>query len=359
MRNWLFNKRLDLIFLFIPVWMCWMISFILPDTVLEAEVSLWVWVVVVIGIDVSHVWSSIHRTYLDKEEFALHKSILIVAPILAFGLSFMLAFISIDLFWRCLAYVAVYHFIKQQYGFMRIYKAKSQDFRNKKLSDEFIIYLSMLYPVFYWHLSSDRAFAWFVQGDFVKIPFSTSLSALLPVGNGIYLGLILFWLLEELTFSKRNNRKLPLGKILWILTTTGNWFLGIVYFNSDLVFTLTNVVAHGVPYLTLVVYYQAKKRSIQANKLSLGRNFRIATVIVASVVVLALSEEYLWDLLVYQENEAFFSAILAYPIAEPGLWLQLLAIGLLAVPQVTHYILDGFIWKNNDKNPYLKRILFE
>ena len=24
---------------------------------------------------------------------------------------------------------------------------------------------------------------------------------------------------------------------------------------------------------------------------------------------------------------------------------------------ITHYIIDGFIWKNNDKNPFLKPVL--
>jgi hypothetical protein len=32
------------------------------------------------------------------------------------------------------------------------------------------------------------------------------------------------------------------------------------------------------------------------------------------------------------------------------------AIAILAMPQQVHYIVDGFIWKMNDKNPYLKPI---
>ena len=357
--SWLFNQKLDIATLFLPVWLCWVLAFVLPVEILGAGVPLWVWVSIVVGIDVSHVWSSIHRTYFDKEEFDNHRRLFIVAPILSFVLSFGLAAISIDLFWRCLAYVAVYHFVKQQFGFMRIYKAKGRDFRKKWISDNFIIYLSMLYPIFYWHIHPDLDFAWFVHGDFLLLDVSEKVQQISSmIGNGLYFGLLLFWLGEELVVSKKRNEKLMIGKVLWVLTTAGNWYLGIVYFNSDLVFTVTNIVAHGVPYLALIIFYQTKKEAIKTERKP-NRAVQIALVILSSVFFLALAEEYLWDLMVYRDNEAFFGRLISYPSEHPSIFWQLLAIGLLAVPQVTHYILDGFIWKNNSKNPYLKKILLK
>lgn len=357
--SWLFNKKLDLAALFVPVWLCWVLAFSLPADILSAGIPLWVWVSIVVGIDVSHVWSSIHRTYFDKEEFNNHRTLFIAAPILSFVLSFGLAAISIDLFWRCLAYVAVYHFVKQQFGFMRIYKAKNGDFRKKWISDNFIIYLSMLYPIFYWHLHPELDFAWFVHGDFLLLEVSEKMQSIIYlVGNGLYFGLLLFWLAEELITSRRNREKLMIGKVLWVLTTAGNWYLGIVYFNSDLVFTITNIVAHGVPYLALIIFYNTKKESIKTSGKS-SKTVQVALIILSSVFLFALAEEYLWDLMVYRDNEAFFGRLISYPSEYPSIFWQLLAIGLLAVPQVTHYILDGFIWKNNSKNPYLKKILLK
>ena len=357
--QWLFGKHADLLILFTPVWVCWLISFLLPERLLIADVPLWVWVTVVIGIDVSHVWSSIHRTYFDREEFRNHRNLFIAAPIISFAVSFGLAFISIDLFWRCLAYVAVYHFVKQQFGFMRIYKAKAQDFRPKKISDNFVIYLSMLYPIVYWHMQPDLEFAWFVSGDFILIPSPVDQMLFKQVGNGMYFGLLAGWLVEEIIITKKGNNSFPAGKTLWVLTTAGNWFLGIVYFNSDLVFTITNVVAHGVPYQALIVFYQTKKQAIRTSKKA-GRSFlKTGATIVSTVLLLALFEEYLWDLMVYRDNEAFFGSMIPYPDEMPSVILQLFAIAVLAVPQITHYILDGFIWKNNEKNPYLKKILLQ
>lgn len=357
--SWLFNLKLDLAALFVPVWLCWGLAFVLPEKILGAGVPLWIWVCIVVGIDVSHVWSSIHRTYFDKEEFDNHRTLFIAAPILSFVLSFGLAAISIDLFWRCLAYVAVYHFVKQQFGFMRIYKAKNGDFRKKWISDNFIIYLSMLYPIFYWHIHPELDFAWFVHGDFLLFDLPGEMQRTLSmIGNVLYFGLLLFWFGEELLASKRNQEELMIGKVLWVLTTAGNWYLGIVYFNSDLIFTITNIVAHGVPYLALIIFYKTRKESI-TNAGKSNKTIRIALVILSSVFIFAFAEEYLWDLMVYRDNESFFGRLVSYPNEHPSIFWQLLAIGLLAVPQVTHYILDGFIWKNNEKNPYLKKILLK
>jgi hypothetical protein len=66
------------------------------------------------------------------------------------------------------------------------------------------------------------------------------------------------------------------GKDVVVITTAVCWYIGIVTFNSDYAFTVTNVIIHGVPYMVLVYWYRCKEQ---------------------------------------------------------------------AVPQITHYVLDGFIWK--------------
>ncbi len=347
--NWLFSKRHDLLILYAPVWICWIGAFLLPDRFHATPAPLWIWVLFVLGIDVSHVWSSIFRTYLDKEEFSNHRRLLIWAPVLSFLGAATIASISVALFWRILAYVAVYHFIKQQYGFMRIYKAKKGDFGKQLITDNFVIYLSMLYPVLFWHLTQDRQFAWFVEGDFVMLNTSAMSGSYLLVGNLIYLLLGVCWLLQEIL------RKAPFawGKVLWIATTFGNWYLGIIYFNSDIIFTITNVVAHGVPYMALIIFYQQRKLRIQ--KVPITAFYPL--LVIGAVLLLAMAEEYFWDIWLNHEHASFFGKFLPYWNAELSTTLMVLATALLAVPQITHYIIDGFIWKNNVKNPYLKKIL--
>ncbi len=348
MSNWIFSRRYDLIWLFLPVWVTWLVMFFLPDEWVTMKVPLWVWVIFVLGIDVSHVWSTLFRTYLDQEEFQNHRKLLILAPLLAFLGAVIISSISLTLFWRVLAYVAVFHFVKQQFGFMRIYKAKARDFKKQWISDNFVIYLSMLYPIFFWHVNLDRQFSWFIEGDFIQWQtLGTPIMNL--IGSVLYFLIIALWLIQELYLAK--GRKFPMGKVLWVITTAGNWYIGIVYFNSDLVFTITNVVAHGVPYMALVLFYQQQKFKIKAIR---RQHLKYGLMVIGGVLVLALSEEYFWDLLVNKENGDFFAAFLPYFEEMPALHWQILATAILSVPQITHYIVDGFIWKNNEKNPYLK-----
>jgi len=368
--RWLFSKRLDLFVLFLPVWLTWVLAFILPAEVINKEAALWVWVVFVIGIDVSHVWSTIFRTYLDKEEFRLNRSILIWAPVVGFAVFFGVAAVSSTLFWTILAYLAVFHFIKQQFGFMRLYQAKSAKRPQRKwVNDKTIIYLGMLYPVFYWHINSERAFNWFVEGDFFSLGQIVEMifggANVIPTINAIgiftYWILIAYWFIGEIRYFKNSNSNFPIGKVLWVLSTAVNWFLGIVYFNSDFVFTVTNVVAHGVPYLALIFFYVERKKLVKRPKYQINTKKVVASIslMLLVVLVLAFGEEYLWDMLMYRDNEPFFQQLFSYPMAQlTSPYWQALALALLSLPQVTHYILDGFIWKSNNKNPYLKKILF-
>ena len=60
----------------------------------------------------------------------------------------------------------------------------------------------------------------------------------------------------------------------------------------------------------------------------------------AMIALFAFVEEGLWDAGVWQENTWLFGTH-----QEPPPWLNLIAVGVLAIPQTTHYILDALIWK--------------
>ena len=369
-RNWLFSKKADLLLLFLPVWLTWGFCFVAPQSWLSAAIPIWVFVVFVLGIDVSHVWSTIFRTYLDREEFRRHRSLLLYSPLVCFTICFLIAAISQLWFWRILTYVAIFHFVRQQFGFMRLYATRRRESSTfKYLNDSWMIYFSMLYPIVYWHLISDRYFSWFVDGGFLTFELFSidrqSVQWILDhLGNSFYWLLFLCWFIEEVVIHKRTGIAMPWGKIAWMLTTAFNWYLGIVYFNSDLAFTVTNVVAHGIPYIVLVLFYVERKKVIkQPSRFSSNdqftRNFWIRSAgMITLILVFATFEEFLWDMLLYRDYSKFFETILKYPIAVlDNSITQALALALHSVPQATHYIVDGFIWKRSQKNPDLKAIL--
>jgi hypothetical protein len=53
---------------------------------------------------------------------------------------------------------------------------------------------------------------------------------------------------------------------------------------------------------------------------------------------IAFSEEFFWEVLVWKEHVSFLDF-------EISSFLTMIIVPLLAMPQLTHYLLDGFIWK--------------
>ncbi|AZQ62706.1 hypothetical protein EI427_10790 [Flammeovirga pectinis] len=304
----------------------------------------------VLGIDVTHVWSTIFRTYLDVEERKRYKKQLWLLPMVAFIVVGILSTYSEHLFWRVIAYFALFHFIRQQFGFLMLYKSKMKFPELRWISDKAFIYIATLYPVLVWHILGDRAFSWFVKGDFLIYPLVPEVSV--TIGNFIYFFLVIVWVADHVLMARKNALVLPFGKILWGLSTVGTWWLGIVYFNSDFSFTLTNVVAHGIPYMALVFYYVEEKKNIQQHK-------QPTKIIVISILwmfliclFLGLGEEFLWDVFINYEKQDVFGD---WQIFIDSAYLRGFLIAFLSLPQVTHYLLDGVIWKGNT-NPMIKKI---
>lgn len=160
---------------------------------------------------------------------------------------------------------------------------------------------------------------------------------------------------------RRFGVSFPLGKCLWVLGTYVNWFLGIVYLDSPFAFTLTNVIAHGVPYFGLVYIYSENAWKEKAQTASKWLSKRTIAILVFSVplVLFAFWEEFLWDTFVRGgEYKAFFNVFLQYPfpkVTDP-FWLAFW-LAFLSLPQATHYFLDRYIWRPGPRNPHLKRRL--
>ena len=244
---------------------------------------------------------------------------------------------------------------------MALYRYRKGQRRKKLISDKLLIYVATVYPVIYWHFNSRSRFNWFIENDFFPLDQwlgnETVVALIFFVLNCVYWLFILTWVVQEIV-QKDVQENVSIGKILWGLTTAVNWWFGIVYFNSDLVFSISNVVAHGIPYIVLICYYDIKKKKVKSN---IQLNFlpvvkRIAFILFI-IFTAAFVEEYFWDMLVYREHVSTFERIFPYHWDQLNYtWSLSLAVAVLALPQQVHYITDGFIWKMNSKNKYLKPI---
>jgi len=145
------------------------------------------------------------------------------------------------------------------------------------------------------------------------------------------------------------------GKHLVVATTVACWYVGIVATNSDYAFTVTNVFVHGVPYLVLVFLYakaaarEPASRAGAAARMLAGRG-RAIVVFLASLWAIAYVEELIWDRAIWHDRSWLFGA----PVDVGG--AAMIIAPLLTVPQLTHYILDGFLWRRR-ANPRLGRLL--
>ncbi len=360
-RPWLFSRKMDIVLLFAPIWILWLFFFIYSVQLEQMDMPLWMWAVFILGFDVSHVWSSIFRSYADKEEFQAHKKLFIITPIFVFVLSILILSFSIEWFWRIMAYLAVFHFIKQQYGFLALYKLRAGEKRKVIFSDKWVIYLATLYPIVYWHFNSASSFNWFAENDFVflhtYIGNKETVQYFFQVANVLYWLVILFWFYQEIS-AKIKGEIVSIGKILWVFTTCLNWYFGIVFFNSDIIFSVSNVLAHGLPYFALIYFYRLRKVEFQERRPSpLSFRGKWVLILLGITLLAAFLEEYFWDMLVNRNKGSFFETVYPYYFNQANqTWTLVIFTAILAMPQQVHYIIDGYIWKMNPKNKFLKPI---
>lgn len=332
---------------------------------LDQPVPVWAWVATVLAVDVAHVWATLFRVYLDPREVRRRPALYVGAPVAVYAAGVALHAASARAFWTVLAYTAVFHFVRQQYGWVAMYKRRCGDRAPlDNALDTAAIYAATVYPIVWWHAHLPRAFDWFLAGDFVAAVPAPLAAALAPV----HLAVMLAWAARQLYLALAPGRRVNAGKALVVATTWCCWYIGIVVTNSDYAFTVTNVLVHGVPYLALTWRYATNRYGARAAALAdaarageAPREPGIAERVVARgavafvllLVAIALLEEGLWDQLVWHDRAELFGDL----GARLGPALLALVVPLLAVPQATHYVLDGWIWRAGPRNPELLRDL--
>src|SRR5262249_25041106 len=83
----------------------------------------WAWIPAVVLIDVAHVWSTAFRVYFDPHELRRRSALYLLVPIIGYALGIALYSEGELLFWRGLAYLAGFHFVRPQYGWVATFPA--------------------------------------------------------------------------------------------------------------------------------------------------------------------------------------------------------------------------------------------
>lgn len=355
-QPWLSSRGRDTIFILAPAFISTLAALMYHDRFTDTELPPWAWVTFVLVVDVAHVYATLFRTYFDKKAFEKHKTLLLAIPALCWVTGTIFYSIDALLFWKALAYLAVFHFVRQQYGFMCLYSRKdAPEAKRHVWLDQLAIYTATLFPLIFWHSHLPRNFNWFVEGDF----FEGVSTEVCQAGQVVYAIVMCAYVVKELVIIKQTSF-FNVPKNLILAGTAISWWVGIVALNSDMAFTMTNVLTHGIPYMALIWFYQSRspeptdQLEQRQQPPSLVERFsaiamKSAPIFVLVLIALAYLEEGLWDGLVWREHGLVFAPFAWFGAVHDSAALSLL-IPLLSLPQSTHYVLDGFIWRVKDKS---------
>jgi hypothetical protein len=352
-HNWIGKPAIELAAIIMLPFMCCIFIFCLPASFLQNDLlPEYFWLFLVVFIDVGHVYSTLYRTYIDRSLVLSNKGLFFGLPLFLLVISILLHSTDPLWFWRILAYLAVYHFIRQQYGFLKIYSRKNTYSKSKQNVDTITIYAVTILPVIYWHFAGNRNFNWFIKGDFISF---IQPELLLATQISFWLILLFYTLTEVGVILKNDSFNFQKNAILY--GTGVAWYAGIIHYNSDIVFTLLNVICHGIPYMALVWIHGKKKHTAEGQpkfifKLIYGQ-FSLFFFIVP-LLLFAWLEEGLWDTFVWKEHTTVFPVFNFMQMSVSKSVLNIL-VPVLALPQLFHYVIDGFIWKlRNDKFQWTK-----
>ncbi|HNN91599.1 MAG TPA: hypothetical protein PKI03_05000 [Pseudomonadota bacterium] len=374
---WLFSAREDLLAFLLPTLTALIVVRFLAGTDgLATPLGPLGWLLAIVFVDVAHVWATIYRVYAVPGEVRRRPGLYLGLPLLAYSVGVGLCAVSALTFWRVLAYLALYHFIRQQYGWIALCGRRAPAPRYARLDrilDGAAVYLGTLYPVVHWHANLPRRFHWFVPQDF----FLPAPPALLQLTHAAWLFVGGLWLLRQVQRTVSEGT-LPAGKLLVMGSTWLSWYVGIVAYNSDVAFSLLNVLPHGIPYFVLLFRYRQSEVAERSQKTEVAERsqktelaersspvsaspplprpqttFTAILLFLLPLMGLAFVEEGLWDSLVWHDHAMLFPL----PQLEPAAWLLVFLVPLFALPQSTHYLLDAWIWRVGPKNPDLRRRL--
>lgn len=346
-QSWLFGRGVDLTVFAGAALVSVALVLAAPWLGAVGDTPLWAWVLLVVCVDVAHVWSTVFRTYLDGEELRRRPALYITAPLVAYVLGVLAYLSSAGMFWRLFAYVALFHFVRQQYGWVALYDRKARVSDLERRLDAAAVYAATLGPVAWWHAHLPRAFWWFVENDFISgLPAWMGTVALALHGL-----VLLSWAGFQAARVVRGEG-LQAGKVLLVLATWVTWFGGIVLAQDDFTFTVMNVVLHGVPYFALLFRY-ARGRHAEGGYGPFALLVRAGLpAFLLFLAALAWGEELLWDRLIWHDRPLLFGES-AFSLAPD---LLALVVPLLALPQATHYLLDAFVWKPSREPALLSRL---
>jgi hypothetical protein len=310
---------------FIPLYAVYILIQILgiklPDSP-PAEFYLLGWVLV----DGSHVYSTLYITYMDREVRSKLKWHLILVPALIFMTALILAGIGErKIFVHIIAYAAAIHFIRQEFGWMKI-ATRLDHLAPHWLStiDKLTSYVMTITPVI-WFLRQSQEGFWYQKGDLFRFPDWFSHWAL-----AIFWPTVILFLLTN-AYHSYKTKTFNLSKALIFLNTFFGWYVPKVLINHPYLSLWLVIFHHGLPYYIIV--FKTERLSQKYSWLNTLGKFKYPLMYLVCAAIF-------YFFLKSHSNRAIHASFRSL-----GIWMSALLYAYAVTPQFTHFVLDGFIWK--------------
>jgi hypothetical protein len=354
MQPWIINWYTDCLGLFlVPFFFITLALFNLPPYAGNNPKLLGLLILFVLIIDWAHIFAQYPRIFSNpleskKMRWIYPLSYLLLLPLVTLSLGFF----SIMFVDTILVYFVIFHFIKQHFGFVKIFsKTDGPKTKWQNISEDLFIYLSMWTPVISWHVTSiGYDYKW--TNLFFKIPGADHMMR--PLWGFYFLSCLIYIWMESCRTKRNQFFNIP--KNLSIFSAMAGW--GVItllpHSTSLIIFTVT--LTHDLSYTYLVWAIgrrDAKMINGRIKMLSwnsgLGFFFYLIVLILISHVVmvihLELTKDHNWNYLIY--GELFNS------IKSNQMWLTNFGWSLFFATQAHHYFIDRYLWKREKDLEYM------
>lgn len=310
---------------FIPI--CLLFYFFFETTLfsLPKQPPIWFFILGWTLVDGSHVYSTFLVSYADESMFTKLKTVFLGVPLALLVSGFLFQYSGDPTyFYYFLAYLAMIHFIRQEYGWMKI--ATHFDSSSPKWLKHLDIttsYAMTILPMLWYTRKTEKAF-WYQSGDLVSTPdFLSSIS--LP----------LFWFVVMVflcanAFHIYKTRTINISKCLVFINTFFGWYVSRVFVQNTYLAVWLSIFHHGLPYYFLVFKAERVSRKIKILE-SIG-NYKYPLMYLSCAAV--------FYLFLHAHSGNHFVQKL-----EENVVLKSVIYAIAVMPQMTHFILDAFVWK--------------
>lgn len=310
-------------------------------------------ILAVLLIDWGHIFAQYHRIYSNpledkKLKWVYPISYLLCIPVIAALVHYSNAGIIDTL----LVYFVIYHFIKQQFGFIKIYsKTDGPKSQRESVTETVLFYSSMAAPVLLWHVKGiGYEFKWTML--FWKSPFLEYL--VWPV-FAVYLTSLCLYIHDEYKRTQRNGM-FNIPKNLALLTAMIGWGGVSVLTHAPMLIMFTVVLTHDLSYFFYVWMIGRRDHKTIKQKVHWFSWWSIPGFIAYFVFLIVLGDVIMTVHLESTQDPNWNYVIWGQIFNGIGVqkgWLLSFGWAIFFATQAHHYYIDRYLWKKEKDLAYM------